>query len=64
MNQTVRSPMTLEVDLHGAYIRRVVLRGAVLDRAILSGADSTGADFSSTLPRQAILLRTDFTNAN
>lgn len=43
-----------KVDLHGAFVRRVTLRGARLDDANLAGADATGADFRDA----------DFQNAN
>ena len=64
MNRSLLKNEVLAIDLHGAYIRRVSLRGAILDHANLTGADCRGADFSSTRLKAAVLRNADFTDAN
>lgn len=59
----------IELDLHGAFIRRTSLRRANLTRANLTladctGADFAGADFTDADLTGAILARADLSGAN
>jgi uncharacterized protein YjbI with pentapeptide repeats len=60
----VKYQASIEVDLHGAFIRRTVLSGASLVGANLTRADCRFADFSFTRLTRACLRLADFTGAN
>jgi uncharacterized protein YjbI with pentapeptide repeats len=64
MTRAGARPLSVEVDLHGAFIRRTVLSGASLVAANLAKADCRYADFSFTRLTRANLREADFTNAN
>jgi uncharacterized protein YjbI with pentapeptide repeats len=64
MTPLAKAQQPIEVDLHGAFMRRTVLSGASLVGANLTRADCRFADFSFTRLTRASLRLADFTSAD